>query len=136
MEILLILIDPNTRRVSFKIQPKIASGITKLTQIVLLSFLNIPGQDVLDPELGGGIPELLGFNFGPDEQNEIVSEVTRRIRKSEAEILSQQIGMTIPASERLKEVQIIGIDEGDGIDAIFLRLRIVNELGQQQDVVV
>jgi hypothetical protein len=136
VEILLIFIDPDSRRVTFKIQPKIASGVLKLTQIVLLSLLNIPGQDVLDPENGGGIPELLGFNFGPDETNEIVSEVTRRVRKTEAEILTQQIGYTIPASERLKEVKIIGVDEGDGIDAVFIRLRIINELGQQQDVVV
>lgn len=136
MEILLIWIDPSTKRVSFKIQPRVVTGVLKLTQIVLLSLLNIAGQDVLDPELGGGIPELIGFNFGEGEFNEIAAEVTRRIRKTEAEVLAQQIGFTIPAAERLKEVQIVNIEQGESIDAILVRLRIINELGQQQDVVV
>lgn len=136
MEILLIYIDPSTRRVSFRLQPKVVTGVLKLTQIVLLSLLNTPGQDVLDPELGGGIPELIGFNFGPGEINEIAAEVTRRVRKTEAEVLDQQIGYSIPPSERLSQVQIVGIDEGDGIDSVFVRLRIINELGQQQDVVI
>lgn len=136
MEILLIYIDPSTRRVSFKIQPKIASGVLKLTQIVLLSLLNVPGQDVLDPEDGGGIPELVGFNFGPDEFNEIAAEVTRRVRKTETEVLDKQIGLSILPSERLNEIQIVNIEEGDGIDSVFVRLRIINELGQTQDVVI
>jgi hypothetical protein len=136
VEILVIYTDPNTRRVTFKIQPKVASGILKLTQIVLLSLLNIPGQDVLDPELGGGIPELISFNFGAGDFNEIAAEVTRRVRKTEAEVLEQQIGLTVPASERLQEIQIVSIEEGDAIDAVFVRLRITNELGQQQDVVI
>lgn len=136
MEILLIHIDPSTRQVRFKIQPRVASGILKLTQIVLISLLNVPGQDVLDPENGGGIPELIGFNFGPEEFNEIASEVTRRVRKTELEVLDQQIGLAISPSERLSEVQIVNIEEGDGMDSVFVRLRIINELGQQQDVVV
>lgn len=136
MEIQMIYIDPSTRQVSFRIQPRIVTGVLKLTQIVLLSLLNIPGQDVLDPELGGGIPELIGFNFGDGELQEIAAEVARRIRKTETEVLDQQIGLTVPASERLKEVQIISIEEGGGIDAVIVRLRIVNELGQQQDVVI
>lgn len=132
----MIYIDPSTRQVSFRIQPRIVTGVLKLTQIVLLSLLNIPGQDVLDPELGGGIPELIGFNFGDGELQEIAAEVARRIRKTETEVRDQQIGLTVPASERLKEVQIISIEEGGGIDAVIVRLRIVNELGQQQDVVI
>ena len=136
MEILVIYIDPNTKQVTLKIQPRIASGVLKLTQIVLLSLLNVPGQDVLDPELGGGIPELIGFNFGEGEINEIAAEVTRRVRKTETEILDQQIGLTIPPSERLREVQIVDIQPGSSIDTVFVRLRIVNELGQQQDVVI
>lgn len=136
MEILVIYIDPATRRVSLRIQPRVASGVLKLTQIVLLSLLNIPGQDVLDPELGGGIPELIGFNFGEGELNEIAAEVTRRVRKTETEVLDQQIGLTIPPSERLREIQVLNIEQGDGIDSILSRLRIINELGQQQDVVI
>lgn len=136
MEILVIYIDPATKRVTFRIQPKVVSGVLKLTQIVLLSLLNIPGQDVLNPEEGGGIPELIGFNFGEGELNEIAAEVTRRVRKTEAEVLDQQIGLTIPPAERLREIQIINIEQGDGIDSVFVRLRIINELGQQQDVVI
>lgn len=136
MEILLIYIDPQTKRVTLKIQPRVASGVLKLTQIVLLSLLNVPGQDVLNPEDGGGIPELIGFNFGEGEINEIAAEVTRRVRKTETEVLDQQIGLTITPSERLKEVQIVDIQPGATIDTVFVRLRIVNELGQQQDVVI
>jgi hypothetical protein len=136
MDIQLINIDPTTREITFKMQPKVVSGILKLTQTVVLSLLNITGQDILDPELGGGIPELIGFNFGEGDLDEIRAEITRRVRKSETEVIEQQIGLDVPPSERLEEIRIVGIDEGDAIDSILIRLRILNELGQQQDVVI
>jgi len=136
MEIQLIDIDPNTRRVRLRLQPKILTGVLKLTQIVLLSLLNIPGRDILDPEDGGGLPELVGFNFDPDDITEVRGEIVRRIRKTEAEVLAKQVGLTIPPEERLREVQIRSITPGEAIDEVLVRVRVVNELGQQLDAVV
>lgn len=136
MEIRLIEIDPLTRRVSLRLQPKVVTGVLKLAQIVIISLLNIPGKDILDPTSGGGIPELIGFNISTDDMLEITSELTRRIRKTETEVLSKQIGLTITASERLKEIRILLIEPGASDDEVLVRLRIINELGQQLDVVV
>jgi hypothetical protein len=136
MEIRLIDIEPVTRRVSFRLQPKVVTGVLKLAQVVIISLLNIPGKDILDPTSGGGLPELIGFNIGTDDMLEITSELTRRIRKTEAEVLDKQIGLTIAANERLKEIQILLIGPGASDDEVLVRLRIINELGQQLDVVV
>ena len=51
-------------------------------------------------------------------------------------MLSKQIGLTIAANERLKEIQILLIGPGASDDEVLVRLRIINELGQQLDVVV
>lgn len=136
MEIRLIEIDPVSRKVTLRLQPKVVTGILKLAQIVIISLLNIPGKDILDPTSGGGIPELIGYNISTDDLLEITSELTRRIRKTEAEVLDKQVGLTIAANERLKEIQILLIEPGASDDEILVRLRVINELGQQLDVVV
>lgn len=136
MDIQLIQIDPNTGRVTVRMGSKAVSGITKLVQVVVLSLLNTPGQDILDPESGGGLPELVGMNFDASDLTEVMSEVTRRVRKTESEVQASQVGLNLDADERLNEIQIVSIQPGEQIDEILVRLRIVNELGQKTDVVL
>ena len=136
MDISLLYIDPATKLVSLKLSSKSVKGIQKLLQIVVLSLLNIPGKDILDPVSGGGIPDLIGTNFGEDDFTEIVGEVTSRVRKTESEILSGQIGLNVPPDERLTAVEIVNMQPGGSPSSILTRLRVVNSLGQQADVVM
>jgi len=135
-EIQLIDVDPATRRVFFVLKPKRLKGINKLVQIVVLSLLNVAGRDALDPEKGGGLPSLVGSNIDPNDSTEVFGEIARRVRKSEKEIVDAQIGLNEDPEENLTEIQIVKIQNGDNDDEIFVRLRVINEVGRATELVV
>jgi hypothetical protein len=136
MDISLIQIDPLTRQVSFAMSHKPVKGMSKLTQVVVLSLLNTPGRDIMDEGAGGGIPEMIGMNYDPGDLSDILAELARRVRKSEKEILADQVGLTLTVEERLRSLSIVSVAPGESVDEVSVRLRIVNELGQQSDVVL
>ena len=136
MDISIVQVDPDSGLVSLKLSPKPIKGMSKLIQIVILSLLNIPGSDVFDPGEGGGIPEMIGMNFDTSDLSEILAELTRRVRKSEKEILANQIGFEASADEALRSLAVSGVAPGGAIDEVSVRIRIINELGQQTDVVI
>lgn len=137
MDVELIHIDSTTRRVSLRAGTRALTGINKLLQIVVLSLLGVPGRDLLDPELDGGIPELIGWNFSPEEDIvEITSEVTRRISKTKAEVIDSQIGIDVESAEQLRDIEIVRIEPGEQVDEVLVRIRIINELGQRTDAVL
>lgn len=136
MDISLLKIDESTRAVSLELSSKVVTGLTKLVQVVVLSLLNSPGRDILDPDRGSGIPDMVGMNYDPLDLSEVVSDLTSRIRKSETEILADQVGLNAPASEKLREIKIISVGPGTSLDEVVARIRVINELGQQSDVVL
>lgn len=136
MDISLIQIDEETKRVSLKMGSKPVTGLTKLVQIVVLSLLNSPGRDILNPDKGAGIPDMIGMNIDPTDLSEVLNELTERIKKSEKEIIQDQIGLNAAASEKLRELRIISVSPGEDLGEVVARIRIINELGQQSDVVI
>jgi len=136
MDISLVQVDPQTNVVSLKLSHKSIKGMSKLVQIVILSLLNTPGKDILDPEMGAGILEMMGMNYNPSDLGDILAELTRRVRKTETEILANQIGIELVSEEKLKTLSIISLGPGGSIDEVAARIRVVNELGQQSDVVI
>lgn len=136
MDIQCVFVDQTTRRVSIKLGSKIVTGATKLLQIVVLSLLNVPGKDILDSDVGGGLPALIGANFDPTDKTELFAEVARRVKKSQTEIIQSQIGSSAPASEKLREIQIMSITAGATIDSADVTLKIVGEDGRIQSLVL
>ena len=136
MDISLTYVDPDTRQVSLKLGHQSVKGMTKLIQIVVLSLLNTPGRDILGPSEGGGIPEMIGMNYDPSDLSDILAELTRLVRKTEMEIMANQVGLSIDPEERLKSISIVSVGPGQGIDEVAARIRVINELGQQSDVVL
>jgi len=132
----ILQVDEITRRVTLKFSPKGVKGLTKLMQIVVLSLLNNPGKDILDPEVGAGIPEMIGMNIDPQDLTEILSEITRRVRKCESEVINNQIGLDLSSDERLQELRIISVAPGGNTGDVDVTLRIYNELGKHSDVVL
>lgn len=136
IDVSLMQVDEITGRVTLKLSPKGVKGLTKLTQTVVLSLLNNPGKDILDPEAGAGIPEMIGMNMDPEDLSEILSEVTRRVRKCESEVITNQIGLDLDSDERLQELRIISVAPGGNTGDVDVTLRIFNELGKHTDVVL
>jgi len=136
MDIQVVNVDQTTRKIFFEVRPRKLTGISKLLQVVVLSLLNVPGRDVLDPAKGGGLPELVGSNISPKDSTEIFADLAQRIKKTEQEIIEDQIGIDDPPDEKLRELQILDIREGEQIDEIFVRIRIINQAGQASDILV
>lgn len=136
MDIQCLTVDPVTKRVSLKLGSKILTGPSKLFQIVVLSLLNIPGKDVLDPGAGGGIPSMIGANFDPTDETELFSEVVRRVKASQSQILRNQIGLNAVPDEKLREIHVVKISVNPGGDSADVKLRIISETGRAQDVVL
>lgn len=136
MDMKLIQVDPVTGRASLVIQPKTVSGIDLLVQIVVLSLLQSPGYDLLDPNDGGGLPELIGTNYDPDDLSELYTEISRRVSKTQTDIINYQIGVDVSAEERLRQIQIVSLTTGQELGTVDLRLRIENEVGRTRDVVI
>lgn len=135
MEIQIIDVDSVTRMVSFKLKPRKITGISRLMQIVILSLLNVPGQDVLDPSLGGGLPAMLGMNISPNDSTEVYGEAVQRVKKTEREVLAAQIGLDDPPEERLRGLQVVDLRNGEDGE-LLVRIRVINEVGQASDMVV
>lgn len=135
-DIQVINVDQTSRRVFFKLYPKKVTGISKLIQIVVLSLLTVPGRDVLDPDLGGGLPSLVGSNIDPNDSTELFGEVAQRVKKAQKEIISAQVGLNEDPEEKLQELQIVSISQGSSADEVFVRVRVINEAGRTADVVM
>jgi len=133
-DIRLIDVDPVTRLVSFRTSSKTLSGIDELIQIVVLSLLNTPGKDVLHPNKGGGISELVRYNM--TEANEMFTEVASRVSKTEQEIIEDQVGLNLNPETKLRKINIRYVKQGDTEDTILVGLQIVNERGRIAEVTI
>jgi hypothetical protein len=122
--------------VSFGFSPTPLTGMAKLVQIVVLSLLNVPGQDILDPISGGGLPELVGSNIDATDTTELLAEVARRVKKTQTEVIQSQVGLDLIAEERLREIKIVSTAPGETIDEVLIKLRVINEAGRSSDLVV
>lgn len=122
--------------VRFKLSTTVVTGMEKLVQIVVLTLMDVPGKSVLFPEAGGAIPSLIGQNIDINDPNEILADITNKVRKTQSEIIDNQLLTRAIPSERLRELRIMDLRQGASLDQIFLRLRIVNEAGRQVDVIV
>jgi len=135
MDIQVIKVDPYTRRVSFELTHNPLTGVMKLVQIVVLSLLNDPGKDILDPEKGGGFPSMIGMNIDTEDTTELFGEIAQRVKKTQTEIINDQVGLDISAEEKLRDLAIMEIVPGE-IDEIFVKLRVINEAGKVTDLVL
>ena len=115
--------------------PRPLRGIQALVQIVVIAILKNGGQDVLTPEQGSGLRGLIGqYNFS--DPNEIKAEVIQRMRLIESQIIANQAGFSIPASEKLKKLTVLEIASDPNSGATAVRVQIFNEAGQQTTTVV
>lgn len=135
-DVKVVFVDPVTRKVSLRVSSTPATGIELLVQLVILSLLNVPGQDILDPNDGGGIPEMIGMNIDASDSTEVLAEVTRRIKKTQTEVINSQTGLTLSPEEKLRDIFVVSVEQGENIDEVYVTIRIINEAGRISDVVV
>ena len=131
-----ISVDEITGQVSFGMTTKKLSNFGKLVQVVVTGLYTSEGSDILFAEEGGGLPDLIGLNYDPNDVTEISTEITRRVSKLEGEIIENQIGLDISAEERLKQLEVVSLAPGADLGELNIRIRIHNEVGRTRDVVL
>jgi hypothetical protein len=130
-----LYIDPETRRVSFEISSRSVTGIDKLIQIVVLALFSSPQTDILDPQDGAGLEDLISMNIDENDVSEVHSELARRVSAAQDQVINNQIGLDIPSEEKLRKIDIVSVSSEEPGE-VKLKLQIENEVGRTRDIVV
>jgi hypothetical protein len=86
------------------------SGIQRLIQRYILMLLTSPGSDLFDPDIGGGLQDLIGkVASRPASEHEVSGSVARSVNKATEDLQRLQSGSQfLDPSERLVSADIIG----------------------------
>lgn len=111
--------------------PQSITGINKLVQLIVLKLLKTPGRDIISPETGGGLLQLIGGNTNPDDPREMISDISPKIKKAESEIIYEQMNSDIDAAERLQKLNIIDVSvDPANITSYNVTIEVINESEQ------
>ena len=131
-DINIMRIDPVTRRVTWgwNLLPARNSGIELLVQLTAKTILTTSGQDYLRPEYGGSILSLTGRSLNSNDIPRLNADIAYIIRKSEEQILREQVDKIIKAGERLKKITLLGIDISLVTGVVRIDILVENESGE------
>lgn len=139
MDYQLVTFDETTGLARYGIPtvPKIITGLDKLVQIVVLSFLRNPGQSVLAPNEGSGLRAAIGkYNYSQNNYGDIENLAIQRTRAVQQEVISRQDPQQGTPDERLKQLVIKDFAFDTTTGQAMLRVQIINETGNSSDVLV
>jgi len=135
-DIQIIQFDPNTGvgTVTLGNNPKKLTGIDLLAQVVALSYLRNPGQDVIAPTEGSGVRADIGqTNITSADQASLL--LMQRTKTVETEVISRQLASDDP-SEKLKSLTVISVAADLSNAAVSAMVKIVNETGETTTILV
>ncbi len=99
-------------RVTFEIGNKTStvSGILKLVQLFTKWILQSPGSDLLNPNRGGGLQNIVGKLSTTRDMQPISASITRAVTTTVTQIRAAQINVPrLPLSERLLSAALINL---------------------------
>lgn len=112
------------------------SGIDRLVQNWVMTFMTTPGSDIFDLSSGGGGKSLVGMNTGNDG-NSVRIALVQAIIRTTAEIKSKQAGDSrIPFSERLLDADLENVTFDERASTLSARVSITNTVGESGQVKV
>jgi hypothetical protein len=137
MDFPLITYDPYTGLATVGIpqNPRAVKGVDKLSQIVCIAILKNGGQDVFSPGDGSGLRAMIG-QFNHYDPSEIKTEVIQRVKLIEQQIIANQLGYALPATERLVSLRVLSVVVDSVTWNTAVRVQIINEAGQSIVTVV
>jgi hypothetical protein len=115
--------------------PKILTGVSLLAQLVVIAFLKNPGRDVIDPNDGSGLRDAIG-QYNLSDLEEIKLLVLQRTKNVEKQIFTRQSVGVIDPSERLKKLSVLSVASDPVEGRVLASIRIINEAGESQDILV
>ena len=94
-----LIFNPTKRVVS-------VSGTQKLIQQIVKVLLTNSSSNVYNPEEGGDVMSFLGEVSGSPDPQTLIAPVEDAVQKTKEFIIKEQLGKSIPASERLLSLSI------------------------------
>jgi hypothetical protein len=85
-------------------------GEFKLVQQFVKVLLTTPGSDVFNKDLGGNLQNWVGQNTPVNNPQSLVAKTVLRVVGVGARFAAMQGATTVPASERLSDVQVLNVD--------------------------
>lgn len=118
-------------------RPQTISGLDKLVQVFALALYNSPGRDVLDPNNGGGLEDLIGqHNYSRDELSVLMDEVYRILDKVATEVKKSQEGLINEDLNAMLNTYRITDFKEEELGRISLKIRLVSMAGKAVDITV
>ena len=116
--------------------PKKVTGINLLAQVVFLSFLRNPGQDVLSPREGSGVRSAIG-QYASSSTDEVNLLVMQRSKLVETEVLTRQSSAgTVSPAEKLKSLTVLDVASDLSSARVVVKVKITNETGDTTQILV
>jgi hypothetical protein len=110
--------------------PTFIKGIELLAQMVIIAYLENPGQDVDYPSEGSGVRTLIG-QFDVVNEKDLKVEFLNRTTKIEQEIVARQAKLDIKSDEKLKKINIVSLNIDPTSSDLIASVSIENQANQQ-----
>lgn len=107
------------------------SGLLKLVQLFIKILLQSPGSDIFDPEIGGGLQDLIGAITSTKRQDKVLGAISKAISSTESQIRRAQLDTPeLPLSERLLSATLLDLQMLENLDEARARVQIDNVAGE------
>lgn len=113
---------------------KKVSGILKLAQLVIKTMLTTRGTDLERPDLGTLIPNLIRRGVTRSTLETMRLDITISIEDLERQVVDIQSGVTLPASERLSELEVLRIEYVTETNEWQIDVRVISEAGESVSI--
>lgn len=108
------------------------SGILRLVQRFVLMLLTTPGTDLLNPELGGGLLNIIGRQVQGSQQGGINTAVQQSISKAAGDLrtIQAKASANLLASERLTSATLAGVQFDARTTTLAIRVIVESSAGK------
>lgn len=136
MDLNIVIIDPVTRIVSFKLNhvPRRTVGIEGLLQLVAKTLLSTPGTDVWSPWYGGGIVAYKNRGLTKARMQSITADVLAIVKKSEEDIKRAQAAIVLDDDEILYSLEVLSVDFDESNLGINTHILVTAQSGLSADI--
>lgn len=111
-----------------------ATGIRKLAQQFLITLFRIPGTQVFDRQHGGGIGVFVGGNITSEVLEDMKADVAICVRQAEESLFKTQIGLDLPAIEKLKSANMIDFEINESAPGFNVKIELISQTGERTNV--
>lgn len=110
-------------------QPRFVQGMAKLAQTFIRILLQNPGSSLLNPEMGGGIMNVIRSPLSETDTKPIISSAYLAVKKTADDLLSIQARTAgLPRTERLALAELVSCGIRD--TKLAMEIRLGNQAGQ------